>query len=166
MAATKKNTTVKAAKTIKADGANDATKSVEKAIEVSQEQVDAAVKASDDAFKAYEDVVSYSKDNFDALLNANTVFTKGLQALNQEITSIFQSNLEVNTAAGKKLLTCNTVQDVVALQNDLIKSSYASAIDQSKKITDMSVKVTDDTTAPLSKRVNVTVETFSKSLAA
>lgn len=143
-----------------------ATKSVEKAVEVTQEQVAVAAKAGNDVFQAYEDVVTYGKDNFDAVLNANTIFTKGLQNLNEEIFAIFQTSFEANATATKKILACTNVQDVVALQNDLVQEGYSKAMDQSKKITDLSVKVTEQTTAPLSERVSVTVEKFAKPLAA
>ena len=143
-----------------------ATKSVEKAVEATQEQVAAAAKAGSDVFKAYEDVVTYGKDNFDAVLQANTLFTKGLESLNKEMYAIVQTAFEDNASATKKILACTTVQDVVALQNDLVQDNYSKAMDQSKKITDLSVKVTEESTAPISKRVNVTVEKFAKPLAA
>jgi len=147
-------------------GTEAATKSVEKAVEVSQEQVAAAVKAGGDAFEAYEDAVSYGKDNFDAVLKASTVFTKGIQAMNKEVFAIMQTSFEDNASVTKKVFACTSVQDVVALHTDLVQDSYEKALDQSKKFTDMSVKLTEDAAVPLTKRVNVTVEKFAKPLAA
>ena len=143
-----------------------ATKSVEKAVEASQEQVAVVAKAGVDAFKAYEDAVAYGKDNFDAILKANALFTKGFQAINKEVFSIVQASFEENASVTKKVLACTTVQDVVALQSDTAQESYTKVIDQSKKITDMSVKIAEEAVVPLTKRVNVTVEKFSKPLAA
>lgn len=143
-----------------------ATKSVERVVEVTQEHVAAAAKAGSDVFNAYDDVIAFGKENFDAVMEANSVFSTGLQNLNEEIFAIFQSSFEDNTNATQKIFACTTVQDVVALQNDLVQDSYTKAMDQTKKITDLSVKVTEESTAPLTTRVNVTVEKFAKPLAA
>lgn len=147
-------------------GTEAATKSVDKAVEVTQEQVAAAAKAGNDVFKAYEDAVAYSKDNFDAVLKANSLFSKGLQNLNKEIFAMVQTSFDQNASAAKKILACTSVQDVVAMQNELAQDTYTKAMDQGKKITDLSVKVTEDATAPIAKRVTVTAEKLSKPLAA
>ncbi len=143
-----------------------ATKSVEKVVEVSQEQVAVAAKAGVDAFKAYEDAVSFGKDNFDAVLKASTLFTQGLQTINQEVFAIVQSSFDDNATLTKRAFACTSVQEVVALQNELAQGTYTKAMDQSKKITDLTVKIAEDATAPLSNQVNVTVEKFAKPLAA
>lgn len=180
MAATKKTTTTKTVEPVEVVVAasqetidqvvkvstDTATKSVEKAVEVNQEQVAATAKAGDDVLKAYEDVVSYGKDNFDAVLKASTVFTKGIQAMNTEVFAMMQTSFEENASVTKKVFACKSVQDVVALQNDLVQDNCTKALDQSSKITEMSVKLTEEATVPLTKRVNVTVEKFAKPLAA
>ncbi len=180
MSASKKTTTAKAAEPVETVVAASqetvdqvvkasteaATKTVDKAVEVTQEQTAVVAKAGVDAFKAYEDAIAYGKDNFDAVLKANTLFTKGLQAINKEVLSVIQASVEENASITKKVFACTTVQDVVALQSDAVQEGYSKALDQSKKITDMSVKLTEDASVPLTKRVNVTVEKFSKPLAA
>ena len=147
-------------------GTEAATKGVEKAVAVSQEQVAAAVKAGSEAFKNYEEVITFGKDNVDAMVKANAVLVKGIQDLNKEIFAIVQAALEDNAETAKKVLGCKTVQDAVAIQSDVAKSSYEKAMADSRKISDMTVKLAEDASAPITKRVNVTVEKFTKELAA
>jgi phasin family protein len=143
-----------------------ATKGVEKAVAVSQEQVAAAVKAGSDAFKNYEDVIAFGKENVDAMVQANALFVKGVQDLNQQIFAIAQATLEENAAVTKKVFGCTNVQDAVAIQNDMVKANYEKAVSESRKITDLTVKLAEDASAPITKRVNLTVEKFTKELAA
>jgi phasin family protein len=143
-----------------------ATKGVEKAVAASQENVAAAVKAGTDAFKGYEEVISFGKANVDAVVKANELFVKGMQSLNKEIFAIAQATLEGNAEVTKKVLSCASVQDAVTMQNDLVKANYEKAMSEGRKITDMTVKLAQDASAPITKRVNVTVEKITKELAA
>ncbi len=147
-------------------GTEAATKGVEKAVAVSQEQVAAAVKAGSEAFKNYEEVIAFGKDNVDAMVKANALFVKGVQDLNKEIFAIAQAAIEENAAVAKKMLGCKSVQDAVAIQSDVVKTSYEKAMTDGRKISDLTVKLAEVASEPITKRVNVTVEKFTKELAA
>ena len=183
MSATKKSTPLKAAETVEA-AVTVSPEAVKKTVEVntevpakkaekiikkskaSEETMAKVIKVGNEPFEAYEDVISYGKDNFDAVLSANKVFAKGIEAINQELFSMMQDSFSENATTAQKVLSCTTVQDVVALQNDLFTQSYSKTLEQSKKITDLTVKAVEDTTVPISKRMNVTVEKFVKPIAA
>lgn len=147
-------------------GTEVATKSVEKAVAMSQEQVAAAVKAGGEAFKNYEDVVSYSKENVDAVVKSNGILVKGVQDINKVLFSLAQKNMEDTAALTKKMFECKSVDDVVKLQNDLVKIGYAKTLDESRKISDMTVKLAEEATKPIADRVSVAVEKVTKPLAA
>ena len=147
-------------------GTDAAAKGVEKAVAMSQEQVAAAVKAGSEVFKGYEDVVGFSKQNIDAMVAANTIFVKGIQEINTQFFGLAKNSIEENAQATKKLLASTSVEDVIAIQSDLVKANYDKAVEQSRKISDLGVKVAEDVAAPITKQVNVTVEKFTKPLAA
>lgn len=147
-------------------GAEAASQGVEKAVAMSQEHVAAAIKAGSEAFKGYEDVVTYGKDNVDAVMKANAVFVKGMQDINKLLFGLAQATLDENVAATKKMLGCKSLKDALDMQADLAKACYTKAINDSRTLTDLSVKVAEDATAPLAKQVNVTVEKFTKQMAA
>jgi len=147
-------------------GTDAATKGVEKTVAMSQEQVAAAVKAGSEAFKNYEEVVAFNKDNLDAVMKANAVFVKGLQDLNKEFFSMAQASLESNADVARKVFNCKSVEELVTLQNVLVTDSYSKVLDQGRKITDLSVKIAENASAPIASRVNATVDRFTKPLAA
>jgi len=142
-----------------------ATESVETPVSVGQEQVVAAGKAGAEVFKNYEEVIALSKDNVEAVVKANTLFVNGVQDLNKQIFAMAQTTLEENAVITKKVLGCTCFQDAVAIQNDLIKANYEKAITESRMITDMTMKLYEGATAPITNQVNLAAEKFAKELA-
>ena len=147
-------------------GAEAASKGVERAVAMSREHVTAAVKAGTEAFKGYEDIVSFGKDNVDAVVKSNAILVKGFQDIHNVLFGIAQAQLEEQVAATNKFLGCKTFKDMMEAQAELARTSYAKALDDGRKITDLSVKLAEEATQPIAKQVNVTVEKFSKPLAA
>jgi len=147
-------------------GADVAAKGVEKAVAMSQEHVAAVVKAGGEAFKNYEDVVAYNKDNVDALMKSNSIFVKGVQDMNKVLFGLAQKNMEDSVNATKKLFGCKSVNEMVQLQGEILKANYAKTLDESRKISDMAVKLAEETSAPITDRLSVAVEKVTKPLAA
>ena len=147
-------------------GTEVATKGVEKAVAMSQEQVAAAVKAGTEVFKNYEDVLAYGKDNVDALVSSNNILVKGVQDINKVLFSMAQKNMEDSVTLTKKMFGCKSVEEVVKLQNDMMKTNYSKALDESRKISDMAVKLAEEASAPIADRMTVAVEKATKPIAA
>ncbi|MEQ9681217.1 MAG: phasin family protein [Rhodospirillales bacterium] len=59
-----------------------------------------------------------------------------------------------------------SVVDVVKLQSSLLKTNYSKAFDESRKISDMAVKLAEEAAAPIADRMTVAVEKVTKPLAA
>ncbi len=180
MATAKKKTAAKAAEpvgaamaagketleTVVKAGTEAASQGVEKAVAMSQEHVAAAIQAGAEAFKGYEDVVSYGKDSVDAVMKSNALFVKGFQDINQALFGLAQASLDDGAAATKKILGCKTVTDAIDAQTEMARAGYAKAIEDSRRIADMSVKLAEEAARPLTKQVSATVEKFSKPIAA
>ena len=123
-------------------------------------------KAVADAVKGYEQVVAYGKENVDAVMKSNAIFVKGLQDINTVLFGLTQASLEDSVAATQKIFDCKAVADVIGAQADLAKTGYAKAIEDSRKISKLSVKVAEAASQPITSQVNAAVEKFSKPIAA
>ena len=55
---------------------------------------------------------------------------------------------------------------MIDAQTEMARAGYAKAIEDSRRITDMSVKLVEEAAQPLTKQVSATVEKFSKPIAA
>ena len=147
-------------------GTEAVAKSYEKAVAASKEQVEAATKAGADAFKGYEDVLAYNQNNMEALMKVSAIWFKGVQDINKEVTTLANTSLEQGINASKQILGCKTVEEVIAVHSDLAKTNYDKVVTESRKLNDMGIKLAENTTAPIAVRVNETVATFAKPLAA
>ena len=123
-------------------------------------------KAADAAARGYEQAVAYGKENVNVVMKSNAIFVKGLQDINTVLFGLAQTSLEDSVAATQKLFGCKTVADVMDTQADLAKTGYAKAIEDSQKISELTAKVAEAASQPISSQVNATAEKFSKPIAA
>ncbi len=144
-------------------GQEQAVKQFEQTAAAAKEQVE---KISAQLLKSYADLQELSKGNVDALVQSGTIASQGAQDLGREVVAYTQASLDKSITTGKSLLTAKSLKEVVDLQTEFFKSSFESFVSEATRIQDLSTRVTNEAIAPLSARVNVAVEKFSKPLAA
>lgn len=147
-------------------GVEAASKNYEQAVAATKEQVEAAVKAGADMFKGYEDVTVFGKDNLDAFMTTSTLLAEGLRDLNKVWFDLAQNSLERNAAATKAVFECKSVNEFADVQNDLMKENLEKIVTEGRKISDMSMKLAEEVTAPLNSRVAAAMDKVAKPLAA
>jgi len=147
-------------------GAEIAAENYEKMVAMAQESVEAAMNAGSAGFKDSDDLTDFSKDNVDAFVKSGAVFTEGLQALNKTFADLTRLSVEQGMIATQAFLGCKTLADVAQVNSQIIKKNYDQAIEESRKLADMSVKLTEDVVTPLNERYSAAVDKFTKGLAA
>ena len=147
-------------------GADMASKGYEKAVAMTQEQVEAAVKAGTELFGNYEDLVAFNKETVDAFVTSGSVWVKGMQDLNRVWFGLAQASMEESVNATRALMGCKTLPDVIKVQSDLGRTNYDKLVSESRKLSDLSVKVAEQTFEPINARVNAAVEKFTQPIAA
>ncbi len=147
-------------------GVEAASKNYEQAVTATKEQVEAAVKAGEDFFKGFEGVTAFGKDNLNAFMATSTLLAEGMRDLNKAWFDLAQDSLERNTVATKAVLECKSVNDLADVQNDLMKKNIDKAVAEGRKISDMSMKLAEEASAPLNSRVAAAMEKVTKPLAA
>ncbi len=123
-------------------------------------------KTTAEAIKGYDEVVSFGKESVDAVMKSNAILVKGVQDINAVLFGLAQNSIEDGVAATQKIFGCKTVADVMDAQAELAKAGYDKALEDSRKISDLSVQVAEAASKPIAKQVNATVEKFSKPIAA
>lgn len=144
-------------------GQEAAAKNVEQFMALTQEQFE---KVGGDAFKGFDDVAGFGKDNIDAFVAAGNVVTKGWQDLGQAWFTFAQGTVENGVSVAQAMMTAKTPREAVDLQNSYAKSAFDAFVAESSKLSELGLKVTNDAIAPISARVNATVEKFGKPLVA
>ncbi|MDW3207069.1 MAG: phasin family protein [Alphaproteobacteria bacterium] len=136
---------------------------VEQAVAATKEQVE---KASSAALKSYDEFATLNKDNVDAYVKAGNVFAKGFEDLGKTFFAFAQSQAESNVNAAKALMSAKTINDVVEIQSDLARTQFDAFVAEGTKVSEMSLKVANETVEPIQARFNVVVEKMMKPVAA
>lgn len=130
----------------------------DKAVALSKDRVEAAMKAGTAAYKGYEDIVEFNRENVDALVKSGLIVARGLQDLNRTLLTLAQEQVEETVAAGKALIGVKTLREVVDIQSGLVKGSVDKLVAESNKISEVGVKLAEEAFAPISARANVVME--------
>ena len=107
-------------------------------------------------------LVTFSKQNLEAVTSATKIWTAGIQDLTAQFTSTAKANVEESMAAFKALTSVKSVKEAIDLQSTYSKNMVAKTLAETGRLTDASLKLTEQTLAPITARVAATVEVFSK----
>ena len=124
-----------------------------------KEQLD---KVNELAFLNYDELADFNKDTVEAVIASSNVVAKGVEHLGQEIAAYAQQAAEKNIETAQKLFAVKSVQDALDLQAEWAKLAFDGFIAESAKLQDISLRVSTQASAPLSKQANAAVERFAK----
>ncbi|WP_447751683.1 phasin family protein [Sphingopyxis fribergensis] len=105
--------------------------------------------------KLAEEAVEFNKANVEALVEAGKIAAKGIEALGQEGVTYARKSFEDTTAALKGYTAVKTPADFFKLYAENSKKAFDAAVAQTSKTSELVVKLTNDSFAPISNRVSV-----------
>jgi len=116
------------------------------------------------AMKTSEEMMAFSQGNFEAFVKAGQIFTSGMQGISKHIASSTQASVEDTVAMTKAFAGVKSVKEAVDLQTGYARNMMEKAVAETGKITDASLKLTEQTIAPLTARVTLAVEKFGSAI--
>lgn len=114
------------------------------------------------AIKTAEDLVAFNQANVEALVKSGQIWAAGVQDLSKTFAATAQAQMEEAMATVKALAGVKSLKDAVDLQSSLAKSSLEKAVAETTKLTEATVKLAEQTLAPLTARVTFAVEKFGR----
>lgn len=139
---------------------NGAHESVETAMKTGAE----ALKSSfETASKSYDRLVGFSKDNVEAAMKATTTYTKAVEQMNTEVMEFSKRQIEDGVAAWKAVLGAKTVQEAWEVQTDYTKSAMDAYIAQFTKLNEMFVSTAKNAAEPVNARIHAFAEIVKES---
>jgi hypothetical protein len=73
-----------------------------------------------------------------------TAVVKGMNGASREHFEFIRKQTERSMDRMNELLRCRTPHDVAAVHTDIVRETISSALDSSRRMADMSLKVADD----------------------
>lgn len=138
------------------DGMENATKGFETQQAKMKEQMAKAMKTT-------EEMMAFGQGNLEAIMKAGQIFSTGMQGISKQIAASTQTSVEDTVAMTKALSGVKSVKEAVDLQTGYARSMMEKAVAETGRLTDASLKLTEQTIAPLTARVTLAVEKFGAS---
>jgi len=113
-----------------------------------------------------EDIAEYIKHNSNAIMHSFQTATTGINQIYQAMAQYTQSLVQMSIAAAQAAASARTLQDVVKVHNDYAKTSMDALVENGTRISEMTLKIANDTAQPLHQHVNETMQKFKQRTAA
>jgi phasin family protein len=125
-----------------------------------QEKVKAGMEK---AMKTAEELVAFSQGNVEAMVKSGQVWAAGMQDISKQLAATAQASFDETVSTFKALSSVKSLKDAFELQASYARATMEKTLAESGKLTDASLKLTEQTMAPLTARVSLAVEKFAKS---
>ena len=109
-----------------------------------------------------EELVSFSQANVEAIVKSSQIWAAGVSDIGKTFAATAQAQIDATMATLKAITGVKSFKDAVELQTTLTRSSVESAVAETGKLTDASMKLAEQAFAPITARVNVALAKFSK----
>ncbi len=127
-------------------------------------ETQAKVKESmDKVMKTAEELFAFGQGNVEAMVKSGQIWATGMQDIGKQVAASAQASFDETMSAFKALSGAKSVKDAFELQASLARSTFEKTLAESGRLTDASIRLTEQTLAPLTARVSLAVEKFAKS---
>lgn len=152
--------------TVVETGAEAVQNGVEQAQAAFKAQIDEATKQAAAAQKGFEQAIELGKGNVEALIKSSTIWAEGVQELAKAALAANQAAFEEGIANARALAGVKSVREAFELQTGFAKTAFEKLVAETTKLSEQGTKLAERAFAPVAERVNMTVASFGKPLAA
>lgn len=112
--------------------------------------------------KTAEEFVAFGQGNMDAFVKCSQIWTAGVQDLSKQVAATAQAQFDETLSVFKAMTSVKSLKDAFELQSSFARTAMEKTVAQSSRLTDASLKLTEQALAPITARVTTAVESFSK----
>ncbi|MCA6120152.1 phasin family protein [Bradyrhizobium sp. WSM 1738] len=110
----------------------------------STEQLGRTLGVSGEGVQQATEATQRSARNTQTLLYSGTAAARVMGGMSREYLQMVRHQIEKTMDHMNELWTCRTPQDFAAIQSDMVRETVETAMESSRKIADMSLKMVDD----------------------
>jgi phasin family protein len=114
------------------------------------------------AMKTAEEMVAFGQGNVEALVKSSQIWTAGVQDLSKQVAASAQASFDETMSTFKAMTSVKSLKDVFDIQASFARSAFEKTVNESGKLTDASMKLTEQTLAPITARMTLAVEKLAK----
>ena len=128
-----------------------------------QSRGDTAPPASEVTTRLYDGMATFNHDYMESVLNAAGAMARGCEVLGTEWMNYAKTSLEDGMATSKALMNCKSVDEVVKIQSGYLTCTLDGCLAESVKLSEMSIKLANETAEPLNSGFAVATEELARS---
>ncbi|HTR16561.1 MAG TPA: TIGR01841 family phasin [Acetobacteraceae bacterium] len=113
--------------------------------------------------KVAEQLVSFSQGNLEAVVKSGQIWATGLQDLSKQVATQAQGSLDEGLSVIRALAGVKSLKEAIDLQTSFTRTAFEKALAESGRLTESSLKLAEQASAPLTARVSAAVEVFRAS---
>lgn len=118
----------------------------------------------DKTINAAEQIVAFGQGNIEAIMKAGQIWAAGVQDLGKHLAATAQAHLDETLATAKTLGTVKSLKEAMDLQAGMARTAVEKMMAETGKITDASMRLAEQTMAPIAARVTLATESFGKTV--
>ena len=116
----------------------------------------------ENAIKSTEEIVSFGQGNVEAIMKSSQIWATGVQDLGKHFAATAQAQLDETMATVKALSSVKSLKEAMDMQSALAKTAMEKMLAETGKLTDASMKLAEQTMAPIAARVTLATEKFGR----
>ena len=109
-----------------------------------------------------EEMMSFQQGNLEALMKSGQIWAAGLQDLGRSWAATAQAHMDETMGTVKAIAGVKSLREAVELQSTLARTSVEKVVTESGKLTDASMKLAEQTIAPITARLTLAAERFGR----
>jgi phasin family protein len=108
--------------------------------------------------KTTENIVTYSHSNIEAIMKSGQVWAAGWQNISNTMAAATQAHFDQTLSNWKALISVKSLKEAMDLQASLTQTSFQAAFAETGTLTDASMKLVEQTMAPITERLTLAME--------
>jgi hypothetical protein len=93
---------------------------------------------------------------------SGTALARGLQDVSREVFELSQKRLQRNLDGLNQIARCRSVADLVAAQSSLLRDNLEQTLDNSRRIAELTIQVTEEATRSATVQTQQTAQRSSR----
>jgi phasin family protein len=114
------------------------------------------------AMKTAEELVTFSQGNLEAMVKCGQIWAAGVQDIGKQMAATAQASFDETMSTFKAMSSVKSLKDAFDLQASLARTTLEKTLAESGKLTDASMKLTEQALAPITARFSLAMEKFAK----
>ena len=112
-----------------------------------------------------EEALSIGQGNVDAFVKSGQIWASGLQDLGRHFAQSAQAQIDGTMSTMRAMASVKSVHEAIELQSTLARNAVEKVVLDGGKLTDASMKLAEQTMAPITERMTYVAERFGRAAA-